>query len=783
MITVFTFLLGTGDALNNPCSHQVDLSSSVSQKESDQHLLNIQHINFPQPPSKVKTTSQCWSYSDAIIPPKTLQPKLCVPYPAQNTQTHPGVSCHPEYPIRLCSEQLPALPVVTESYVYSSGSYQEFETDESNLNAPTFQESISSTDLFKSVPVDQISHTSVTCTNQHNIIASAVGIVTTEPPRSVLSHSALATSTNFLGNDYCVPQSAYNNVVPSYVAPTFFLSQPSPSVVQTTKQIAAPSLKRIRLDSQSDLLMSHDISAQRVQHTRPYCSELSTTLLRPSFHIQPTEPPFSRGTVKVSSDQDVLVHITQTTTRNSIVSTNHCFSTSTPQQISQPMSASTSTKLFYMRQVMSTCCVSQSISPSSLVHSSSHLSQEQNRCLPLTKQPFLLGETVLTDSNLRKSSKRLQPCTHASTVPASPSAERSDELQSKRIYLPESKVAYGEEGNFYATPTLFSDLPNQASPLSKRIRLNSFADSSLKGCELPSVQYTWPHCSDSGSGTLGLAKQHSESQEVRGTMNLSSDQCIDLPETLHSQLPTLPAISLETFELVYSTLYSVRSKWYEFGLALGLLTDTLDSIAVDESHKTEGCLRRMLCKRMKMKQLTWDEVVAALRRPAVNRNDLAEKIEKGDLNYLNKAGAVYDLSGEPTLKELCALPVENVWYQLGLWLGIEEGVLEKLKKNQSADKLEEMFSAFLDLPLGTAQYEDLVEELSNKQYRKAEPLLKQHDYDEFVDLFPIEKKATAQEIVDERKAPKYPRLVMALVKVGQRKIAEEVCSKKGMSIT
>ena len=336
MIAVFTFLLGTGDALNNPCSDQVDLSSSVSRKESDQHLLNVQHINFPQPPSKVKTTSQCWSDSDPIIPPKTLQPELCVPYPAQNTQTHPGVRCHPEYPIRLCSEQLPVLPVVTESYLYSLGSYQEFETDESPLNAPTFQESISSTDLFKSVPVDQISHTSVTCTNQHNIITSAVGIVTTEPPRTFLFHSAIATSTNFLGNDYCVPQSAYNNVVPSCAAPTFFLSQPSLSIVQTTKQIAGPSLKRIRLDNQSDLVMSHDISTQRVQHTGPHCSELSTTFLRPLSDIQPTEPPFSRGTMEVSSDQGGLVYITQTTTQNSGVSTNYCFSTSTstPQQIS-----------------------------------------------------------------------------------------------------------------------------------------------------------------------------------------------------------------------------------------------------------------------------------------------------------------------------------------------------------------------------------------------------------------------------------------------------------------
>ena len=350
----------------------------------------------------------------------------------------------------------------------------------------------------------------------------------------------------------------------------------------------------------------------------------------------------------------------------------------------------------------------------------------------------------------------------------------------------------------YTAPTYSSSLPllqtvthaQSPPPPSKRIH--------LEYSEVCSTLAQGTHSTSDMVHYLGNP-QHTEFLECRGAYNHFNTQMTLTPnvgyyitdqyveqnsQSSHSQLlSTLPTISVQSFDLVYNTLYSVRSKWYEFGLALGLLTDTLDSIAIDESHKTEGCLRKMLCKRMEMNRLTWDEVVAALRRPSVSRNDLAEKIEKGDLNYLNKAGAVYDLSGEPTLKELCALPVENVWYQLGLWLGIEEGVLEKLKKNQSVDKLEEIFSAFLDLPLGKAQYEDLVEELSNKQYRKAEAFLKQHDYDEFVDLFPIEKKATAQEIVDERKAPKYPRLVMALVKVGQRKIAEQVCSKKGMSIT
>ena len=237
----------------------------------------------------------------------------------------------------------------------------------------------------------------------------------------------------------------------------------------------------------------------------------------------------------------------------------------------------------------------------------------------------------------------------------------------------------------YTPPTCTSSLPllqtvtHTQSPLppSKRIHLEY---SEVCSTFTQRTQHSGPSTSDMVY-YLGNP-QHNEFLERRGEYNRLDTQMTLTPNiqkshSSHSQLlSTLPTISVQSFDLVYNTLYSVRSKWYEFGLALGLLTDTLDSIAIDENHKTEGCLRKMLCKRMEMNRLTWDEVVAALSRTTVSRNDLAEKIEKGDLNYLNKAGAVYDLSGEPTLKELYALPVKNVWYQFGLWLGIEEGVLE-----------------------------------------------------------------------------------------------------------
>ena len=344
------------------------------------------------------------------------------------------------------------------------------------------------------------------------------------------------------------------------------------------------------------------------------------------------------------------------------------------------------------------------------------------------------------------------------------------------------------------TTSSFSNLPSQPSllspttgPFSKRICLENQSDTEEYGyISTTRVQCTIPHSSDSNISTHfrpWLDNQHTRSQVSRGATSshgtVTSSAITTVPNNPHL---SLPAISKDNFDLVYNTLYSVRARWYDFGLALGLSTDTLDSIEVDGSHKTEGCLRRVLCKRMEMEQLTWDKVVVALRRPAVNRNDLAEKIEKGDLNYSNKAGAVYDLSGEPTLEELCSLPVEKVWYQLGVWLGVEDIILNEGKRYWPSDKIKWIFTSFQNLPIGTKQYKELVKEFSKELQQQAEELLEESKVNDFIKLFPSTKQTEAEELVKKRKDPKYPILITALVKVGERKVAEEVCSKKGILI-
>ena len=276
--------------------------------------------------------------------------------------------------------------------------------------------------------------------------------------------------------------------------------------------------------------------------------------------------------------------------------------------------------------------------------------------------------------------------------------------------------------------------------------------------------------------------------QVSLTPNTASDMCV--PRTEHkkhstdelpcARLSPLPALSVPTFNVVYTVLYSVRAKWYELGLLLGFSAESLDSIRIDEFYQTEGCLRTMLHKRMETKQFTWEEIVVALRSPTVNRNDLAERIEKGDLNYSKKFGVDYDLREEPMLEELCALPVKKVWYQLGVWLGVEDIILSRKKYDWPSDKLKWIFTAFLNLPIGTKEYKKLIQTSSEDVRERAKELIKHSKLKAFIGLFPSSKQTAAKELAKRRKDPKYPTLITALVKVGKRKIAEEVCSRKGI---
>ena len=78
---------------------------------------------------------------------------------------------------------------------------------------------------------------------------------------------------------------------------------------------------------------------------------------------------------------------------------------------------------------------------------------------------------------------------------------------------------------------------------------------------------------------------------------------------------------------VYEKVIGVAKDWFNLGLALELGYDTLDSIK-DEYHRNKDCLREMIAARLKTGRLTYSELCQSLRAPTVERNDVADAIEK-----------------------------------------------------------------------------------------------------------------------------------------------------------
>ncbi len=79
---------------------------------------------------------------------------------------------------------------------------------------------------------------------------------------------------------------------------------------------------------------------------------------------------------------------------------------------------------------------------------------------------------------------------------------------------------------------------------------------------------------------------------------------------------------------VYEKVIKTAKNWFNLGLALDLDHDTLDNIK-DDYHRNKDCLREMLAARLKTgPPLTYSEICSGLRVPTVERNDVAEAIEK-----------------------------------------------------------------------------------------------------------------------------------------------------------
>ena len=91
--------------------------------------------------------------------------------------------------------------------------------------------------------------------------------------------------------------------------------------------------------------------------------------------------------------------------------------------------------------------------------------------------------------------------------------------------------------------------------------------------------------------------------------------------------PDLSPLTLEDFTDVYRDLFSIRPKWYNFGLALNLPLDGLDCIRIKYREDPSDCLREVIKARLKLEQkLTWRDIIIALRESIVGESVLADEI-------------------------------------------------------------------------------------------------------------------------------------------------------------
>ena len=87
------------------------------------------------------------------------------------------------------------------------------------------------------------------------------------------------------------------------------------------------------------------------------------------------------------------------------------------------------------------------------------------------------------------------------------------------------------------------------------------------------------------------------------------------------------------FKLI-QVLKPVIAQWYELGIALGVTSDRLDTIRVDNPHSMKDCLRDLLHHWLqKYPERGWADIIEALRQ--MNMYTIAEDIER---QYLHVPG-------------------------------------------------------------------------------------------------------------------------------------------------
>ena len=87
------------------------------------------------------------------------------------------------------------------------------------------------------------------------------------------------------------------------------------------------------------------------------------------------------------------------------------------------------------------------------------------------------------------------------------------------------------------------------------------------------------------------------------------------------------ALDTDDLRRVKNMTWDARSRWYDVGLELGMLADTLDAIRMDHRDYCGPCYTNMLKVWFRNDpNPTWSSLAEALRSPAVGLDDLAEKL-------------------------------------------------------------------------------------------------------------------------------------------------------------
>ena len=284
------------------------------------------------------------------------------------------------------------------------------------------------------------------------------------------------------------------------------------------------------------------------------------------------------------------------------------------------------------------------------------------------------------------------------------------------------------------------------------------------------------------------------STESRGSLEVQPEQS---PVSSSTQ-PSLAdrRLILNDLHKVYTEVYSTRPKWHNISLAFNLPPVTLESIRIKHREDPDSCLREMLYTRLKLGHpLTWRDVINGLRCSTVWETALANKLttkyglKQNNSPELETCTMKSALSGRPTLDELCSLPVKRVWHPLGLWLGVEKRELQRIKQfERRLQPHVEMFKAFLDDIKNTHEYEQVIIALPDEMKKVAKELFSKegplgtNEFELVIGELPRENlKVVAKELLAKKASKSYGQLVRALVKVGKKKVAEEICTKKGIS--